>query len=184
LFARIGAITKSYPDILSGSLNVISFVGGAVPYEVRISLDSAAVPGQSYETDWEEVLQNSNLQYEKEYTNIPAGRYTVQVADAMSCVVELVARVPLDTDIFIPNIFTPNEDGLNDVFFIRNLPLSGDVNLVVSDRWGKQVYSSSNYQNNWNAEDVSDGIYFYRLKVSESGDAISGWVEVLRGTKP
>ncbi|HEY9044457.1 MAG TPA: gliding motility-associated C-terminal domain-containing protein, partial [Ohtaekwangia sp.] len=182
LFAQVGTTSKSYPDIFNGKMQVTNFSGGLVPYDIRIELDSASVPGQSYQTDWEEVLLNSNLQYEKNYSNVPAGRYKVQVMDSVGCAIEIVGRVPLDTDIFIPNIFTPNADGANDVFFIRNLP-DADAKLVITDRWGKQVYSTNSYQNNWDAEGVSDGIYYYRLKVADSSP-ITGWVEVLRGAKP
>ncbi len=182
LFAQVGVTSESYPDILTGKMQVTRFTGGQIPYEVRIELDSASVGGQAFQTDWEEVLLNNNLQYEKNYSNIPAGRYNVQVRDSIGCVIEVVGRVPLDTDIYIPNIFTPNEDGSNDVFFIRNLP-DADAKLVITDRWGKQVYSTNSYQNNWDAEGVSDGIYFYRLKIAD-GSAITGWVEVLRGAKP
>ena len=182
LFAQVGVTSESYPDILTGKMQVTRFTGGQVPYEVRIELDSASVAGQAFQTDWDEVLLNNNLQYEKNYSNIPAGRYNVQVRDSIGCVIEVVGRVPLDTDIYIPNIFTPNEDGSNDVFFIRNLP-DADAKLVITDRWGKQVYSTNSYQNNWTGEGVSDGIYFYRLKIAD-GSAITGWVEVLRGAKP
>ncbi|MBT1686601.1 T9SS type B sorting domain-containing protein [Dawidia soli] len=183
LFAQVGQRTESYPDILNGTMEVVNFVGGEVPYLVQIKLDSAAVPGQTYETDWEEVLVNSNQKYVKEYDHLPAGRYSVLVRDEGGCEIELVGRVPLDTDIYIPNIFTPNQDGVNDVFYIRNLPTDGGAKLVISDRWGKQVYSSNAYQNGWDAEGISDGIYFYRLKIGE-GQPLTGWVEVLRGTKP
>jgi gliding motility-associated-like protein len=183
LFAQVGRRTESYPDIFNGTMEVVNFVGGEVPYEVQIKLDSAAVPGQSYQTDWEEVVVNSDQRFQKEYDHLPAGRYSVQVRDEGGCEIELVGRVPLDTDIYIPNIFTPNEDGINDLFFIRNLPADNGAKLVISDRWGKQVYSSNAYQNNWDAKDISDGIYFYRLKIG-SGDPLTGWVEVLRGTKP
>jgi gliding motility-associated-like protein len=182
LYAEVGAVAKSYPDILNGKMQVVNFNGGTIPYDIRIELDSAAVGGQFYQTDWEEVLRNSNLQYQKTYERIPAGRYNVQVMDSVGCVIELVGRVPLDTDIYVPNIFTPNEDGYNDIFFIRNLPVA-DAKLTVTNRWGKQVYSSGSYQNNWDANGIVDGIYFYRLKVSD-GDPITGWVEILRGTKP
>ncbi|MBT1708567.1 gliding motility-associated C-terminal domain-containing protein [Fulvivirgaceae bacterium PWU5] len=183
LSAQVGERTKSYPDIFNGKMEVVNFFGGVVPYDIQIKLDSAAVPGQTYATDWEEVLLNSNLQYEKQYDHLPAGRYSVMVADSIGCAIELIGRVPLDTDIYIPNIFTPNEDGINDLFFIRNLPADNGAKLVISDRWGKQVYSSNAYQNNWDAKDISDGIYFYRLKIG-SGEPLAGWVEVLRGTKP
>ena len=78
--------------------------------------------------------------------------------------------------IIIPNVFTPNNDGANDFFEILYLPASSS--LSITNRWGKEVFSSSDYQNNWSAEDISDGIYYYRL-VAE-GEVMTGWVEILR----
>ena len=185
LNAGIGAISKSYPDIASGKLNVVSFTGGVYPYDVRIELDSASsfsLP--SHATDFEEARINGNQQMEMTYEQVPAGRYQVQVMDSLGCVVDLIARVPLDQDLYIPNVFTPNGDGSNDIFFIRNLPQEPANNqLVISNRWGKEVFVAENYQNNWDAERVADGLYFYRLEISGS-KPLTGWVEIIRGPKP
>jgi len=78
--------------------------------------------------------------------------------------------------VIIPNIFTPNGDGVNDLFEIRNLPAGSQ--LSITNRWGKEIFSSSDYKNDWTGDNISDGIYFYRL-VAE-GEAITGWVEILR----
>jgi gliding motility-associated-like protein len=138
----------------------------------------------SYSTDFEEAGVNGNQQIHMPYRNIPAGRYDVEVMDSLGCAISFVARVPLDQDLFIPNVFTPNGDGSNDQFFIRNLPAEPAVNqLLINNRWGKQVFSSENYKNNWDAEGVADGIYFYRLQVG-AADALTGWVEIIRGPKP
>jgi gliding motility-associated-like protein len=77
----------------------------------------------------------------------------------------------------VPNIFTPNGDGFNDLLVILNLPASSK--LSITNRWGKEVYSASDYQNDWNGGDVVDGLYYYRLVVD--GDASTGWIEILRG---
>jgi hypothetical protein len=69
----------------------------------------------------------------------------------------------------------------NDQFFIRNKPLN--AKLVITNRWGKEVYSTSDYNNDWKADGVADGIYFYRLEGTDS-PSVTGWVEVLRGKKP
>jgi gliding motility-associated-like protein len=79
-------------------------------------------------------------------------------------------------EIFIPNIFTPNADGSNDTFFIRHLPANSSV--FITNRWGKEVYSSSDYQNDWTADNISDGVYYF--KVVAEGKAYTGWVEILR----
>jgi gliding motility-associated-like protein len=163
----------------------MGFVGGLNPYDVRIELDSAASFGlPAYETNFAEVGLNSNQNFEIIYKKIPAGRYNVEVMDSLGCSITLVARVPLDMDLFIPNVFTPNGDGSNDLFYIRNLPVAPSVNqLIISNRWGKEVFVSEDYRNNWDAEGVADGIYFYRLRL-EDGDPLTGWVEILRGQKP
>ena len=85
----------------------------------------------------------------------------------------------------MPNIFTPNDDAVNDEFEVLNLPAHGKHKLIVSNRWGNEVYSSKDYRkgNFWNAAGTSDGIYFYRLQV-EGGQTFTGWVEILRGNKP
>jgi gliding motility-associated-like protein len=186
VFAQVlpESVKESYPDILTGAFTVGDFNdGGTLPYQIRIELDQAAVGGQDFETDFEEVVRNpDDLKFEMAYQQIPAGIYIVQIVDALGCSLELTATVPLDTDIFIPNLFTPNNDGHNDEFFIRNLPESGSK-LTITNRWGNKVYSTGAYQNNWTAEGVEDGIYFYHLK-PEGKDALTGWVEVLRGNKP
>jgi gliding motility-associated-like protein len=161
---------------------VTDFSGGIVPYQIKIELDQAAVGGQTFETVFEEVEKNNALMYEKKYQAIPAGIYNIYIVDEVGCSTTLTTTVPLDTDIFVPNLFTPNNDGHNEVFFIRNLP-EGGAKVVITNRWGKQVYKSDSYQNDWGAEGVIDGIYFYQIQ-PDGGDPLTGWVEVLRGAKP
>lgn len=62
-------------------------------------------------------------------------------------------------EVVVPNILTPNNDGINDVFEIANLPHNSQ--LFIYNRWGRRIYHSNNYQNNWNADDVAEGTYFY-----------------------
>jgi gliding motility-associated-like protein len=135
-----------------------------------------------YEKDFETVELNSNNQFARKYENIPPGRYSIQVKDNVGCVLELTGRVKMDQTVYIPNIFTPNGDNQNDLFFVRNLP-SDKVELVITNRWGKEVFKTKNYQNNWDGTGAADGVYFYQLSI-DSDTAITGWVEVLRGGKP
>ena len=85
--------------------------------------------------------------------------------------------IKVDTDINIPNIFTPNGDGVNDIFFIRNLPT--DAALIITNRWGKEVFRSGSYQNDWGGGDTADGVYYYKLTMPE--ESVTGWVEIVRG---
>ncbi|MBL3657405.1 gliding motility-associated C-terminal domain-containing protein, partial [Fulvivirga sediminis] len=177
--AQIGQVTESLPDRYTGSFEVIKFGGGIPGYMTQIELDSAAVPGQSFSTNYEEVKVNNNFEYEMLYEDIPAGRYLVEVTDSLGCILELVARVPLNTDVFVPNIFTPNGDALNPTFYVRNIPSDVEAELVITNRWGNIIYQTDNYRNDWEAEDTPDGVYFYKLDID--GELYTGWVEVIRG---
>ena len=78
----------------------------------------------------------------------------------------------------IPNIITPNEDGINDFWKPKNL--SGSLPSVqILNRWGSEVFKTEYYKNDWNASNVPDGLYFYNLGV-EGGCGQKGWVQVLR----
>ncbi len=76
------------------------------------------------------------------------------------------------------NIITPNNDGKNDAFVIGNLKWHQENELKIYNRWGQQVYQSSNYQNNWQAEKLSAGVYYYRF--TANGKSWKGWVEVIK----
>jgi gliding motility-associated-like protein len=132
----------------------------------------------AYVADWTPVnLNNQNLKFERTFMNLYAGVYELGIRDAAGCEKTYSITINVDTAISIPNIFTPNGDGVNDVFYIRNLPT--EAALVVTNRWGKEVFRSGAYQNDWNGGDTADGIYFFRLELP--GEAITGWVEILRG---
>jgi gliding motility-associated-like protein len=61
------------------------------------------------------------------------------------------------TKIFIPPIISPNDDGINDKFVIKDASDS-PVRLEVYNRWGNVVYKSTDYKNDWNGQ-CSEGIY-------------------------
>lgn len=83
------------------------------------------------------------------------------------------------TELSLPNIITPNQDGINEFFVIDQLEQLPENELQVFNRWGNSVFSQKNYQNNWSGEDLVDGIYFYVLK-SQEKVLYQGFVHLLR----
>lgn len=72
-------------------------------------------------------------------------------------------------ELFIPNVFSPNGDGVNDEFMIQ---YTGDqpVNIQIFDRWGTQIYSTTNKVDGWDGKtatgvDVTDGVYYYSVTI-------------------
>ncbi|MBL4708289.1 MAG: gliding motility-associated C-terminal domain-containing protein, partial [Flavobacteriales bacterium] len=76
------------------------------------------------------------------------------------------------------NIFTPNGDGINDLLRFDLLEVFIGSKLTVFNRWGKELFQSSNYQNNWDGGDLKDGTYFYILDIDDP----SGMQDIFKGT--
>jgi gliding motility-associated-like protein len=85
-------------------------------------------------------------------------------------------------ELIIPNVISPNDDGINDLLEIGNLP--ENTELIILNRWGNIVFSSSNYQNNWDGKDNSgralvDGVYTYKF-TTKAGKTGHGFVHLVR----
>ena len=86
----------------------------------------------------------------------------------------------------LPNSFSPNEDGFNDVFFVRGGPFTM-MDFNVYDGWGRIVFHSSTQENGWDGTDGGKqsptGVYVYTIKATtEYGDTyeFSGKINLLR----
>ena len=80
---------------------------------------------------------------------------------------------PEPPTITIPNVFSPNGDGVNDYFVIRNLNLYDFRPLVIYNRWGQKVYESNQYNNDWDGTNVPDGVYYGVVSIIMNGVVVS-----------
>ena len=81
----------------------------------------------------------------------------------------------------IPNIFTPNGKNGNDAFFIEGLDKYAGSELMIYNRWGSLVFESSDYRNDWRAVDISEGNYWYVLRLPYgSKTEFTGTLQILR----
>ncbi|WP_211657650.1 Ig-like domain-containing protein [Parapedobacter composti] len=94
--------------------------------------------------------------------------------------------IPVDAALEIPNLFTPNGDGLNDRFVIKNLMQYQGRELLILNRWGNQVYKSTNYNNDWDGGSLAEGTYYYILRVRGNNNGewrtYKGAVAIIRVT--
>ena len=72
--------------------------------------------------------------------------------------------------LIIPNVVTNNQDGVNEVFIIKNLQDYKTIHFTVFNRWGEVIYESQDYKNDWtvrykNGTPLLDGVYFYTVEV-------------------
>ncbi|MBL4706027.1 MAG: gliding motility-associated C-terminal domain-containing protein, partial [Flavobacteriales bacterium] len=80
----------------------------------------------------------------------------------------------------IPNIITPDGNGINDIFVITGLPAGSYV--AIYNRWGQKLYETKNYLNNWDGytsagDRVVSGTYYYVIQ-DPNGNKYSGYLTV------
>jgi gliding motility-associated-like protein len=81
----------------------------------------------------------------------------------------------------IPNVVSPNSDGLNDTFYMEGLEKYEDVKLYIYNRWGKLVFETVNYDNNYQPTDLPDGVYFYTMQLPYGNQTeVEGTLHVMR----
>lgn len=107
-----------------------------------------------------------------------SGDYTMllHVENIGNCVsemsIDLCIQAPVT--IFVPDIFSPNGDGINDVCYVRGKGIS-KLSFIVYDRWGEKVFETSNPDIGWNgtfkSKDAETGVYVYYLNATMFDDS-------------
>ena len=96
------------------------------------------------------------------------GMYEVMVDGYCGSDTDTLTLVAIDCMVDVPNVITPNGDGLNDNFVLDGVEKYGYPGIMIFNRWGNVVWESDQYQNDWKGTDQSgsllpEGTYFYKL---------------------
>jgi gliding motility-associated-like protein len=127
------------------------------------------------DNDWNFGDGNSSTIFSPQKTFSKEGTYRVSltVKNARGCIdtASILIIVRNGFKLIIPNVFTPNGDGLNDTYQIYATGIK-EFLLVIYNRWGQPVFSSNNPAQQW--EGVSDGIvypdgeYYFELSITDN----------------
>jgi len=153
------------PDSNNGAIN-LAITGGTTPYDII----------------WSDGVLTQNR------TNIGPGTYSVVVTDQNLCAKSLVIGVSFagtSSCIVIPQLITPNNDGYNDEWVIRNIEMYPDAEVMVFNRWGKLVFRTRNISANpWDGTEdgkpVPTDSYHYILYLNDGSPPRSGVISVIR----
>lgn len=149
----------------------ISTGGG---YEVQFN----PVNGSSYDYEWDfgdpNSTDNTSGSPTPSHTYSQQGKYTVTLVATsdMGCsdTIFKTVSVELETDLFLPNAFTPNNDGLNDVFRLRGSQIESSSMIIVS-QWGNVIYRNDDARKGWDGtvsgRYVENATYTYMVKVKK-----------------
>lgn len=161
------------------------WAGGVLTYAVEVFNESTG--------NWEEVgLTSRNdrtfLDRETQLSQVEIC-YRIRATEAGGRGAESVSNedcLIFGPRLYIPNVFTPNNDGDNDVFRIV-APNVRDAEIWIYNRWGRKIYHTDNIDEHWNGlyngQAVPEGVYVYRLVgIGENGEPLerSGSVTVVR----
>ncbi len=177
-----GCALTTTAQLLTDSVNAAfdsNPVSGYAPLDVVFYNNSATTSGdgKGIEALWnfgngkDTATNASNLSPSTTYSI--AGTYTVILyVNKGKCLDSTmrIIKVEIPSELTIPNIFSPNGDGANDVFFLKTSSLSS-ISISIYDRWGHVVYQldSSNGNVAWDGKnqygkDCAEGVYFYMIK--------------------
>ncbi len=109
--------------------------------------------------------------------------YTVTVSNNI-CTTSATVKAILLIEPQTVNTFTPNGDGFNDTWKIKNTESYPNLTVEIFNRYGTRVFFSVGYQTAWDGnfrgKPVPAGVYYYLINLRNGKTPLSGYVDVIR----
>ncbi|RXF67056.1 PKD-like domain-containing protein [Arcticibacter tournemirensis] len=166
------------PPVITALTDIYIFENESLVLEPKVS-------GENLEYSWapfnylsDSTIRNPSVKGVEDIT------YTLTVKGRAGCVETSQVSVKVLKPIKIPNTFTPNNDGVNDVFNIRELDDYPGVSVTIFNRYGSKLFSSQGYDSPWdgthNGNPVPTGVYYYVIDIPVYNKTLSGYITVIK----
>lgn len=119
-------------------------------------------------------------------TGLAEGLYTVTVKDQKGCTHTTDATIASGNGdcLFIPDAFSPNNDGINDTWVLRNIRLFPNNTMQVFNQWGQQLYNAGPYLEPWdgrhNGNLLPPATYYYIFSRGDGSASITGPLTIIK----
>lgn len=113
--------------------------------------------------------------------------YRVRIGNGSGCttIKSITVEVAEDYKALIPNnLITPNGDGKNDVWVVKNIDMYPNNEVTITDRSGRVVYTKNGYNNTWDATSegnpLPEDTYYYILYINSGKGKLTGFISVVK----
>jgi gliding motility-associated-like protein len=131
------------------------------------AIDLTVVGGASpYAYSWDDPVSSTT----DTLMALPPGTYTVVVTDSNSCSITDSIEILQSTEpcfapyLYIPNVFSPNDDGVNDILYVQGQGIA-EFNFALYDRWGELMFETSDQTIGWDGmfegKRLNEAVFFY-----------------------
>jgi gliding motility-associated-like protein len=132
-----------------------------------------------HDTNGNEIAGQNGLSF----TIGEAGTYFATVSKSYCSFSTLPVQLAAVIDsMFVPNVFTANNDAVNDYFQIASKGID-NFELSLFNRHGQRMFETNDVNFKWSAENVSSGVYFWRISYttcSNTRKEEKGWVHIIK----
>jgi gliding motility-associated-like protein len=191
----VSAATQTITIVPYASASYSAGAASASAFPVNIVITNSSTAATSYYwTFTGATLTNTSSATTPNFSANSPGTYSISLiaSNGNGCNDTLTSTIvipdfALAPTIVIPNVFTPNGDGVNDLFFPIMTSFK-DANCVIYDRWGAKIYELKTVNDKWNGETEDgklcpNGTYFYIFKgedLMKKNYLLKGYVQLLR----
>ncbi|MCB9361491.1 MAG: gliding motility-associated C-terminal domain-containing protein [Flavobacteriales bacterium] len=162
------------------------FYGSEIPSTINF-INSSSATATDFDWNLGNGLSSSNENPSTTYTE--NGEFTVILTASNQYCQDTYQEILIferPNTVFIPNVFTPNNDGINDVFLIKGENIAA-FDCKIFNRWGNEIYSWDTLNEGWDGSYegnlVADGTYFYISNITwnnEEKETITGHITLLK----
>jgi len=133
-------------------------------------------------TYWRDSLATIVLQKPEAVDS--SGTYYIKGTTNTGCFAVKPVSVVITPPIKVPNVFSPNGDGINDTWVIPYLQLFSSAIVEIYNRYGQPVFKSTGYYTPWNGKlngkDLPIGTYYYIIKLNPQSKPLNGSITILK----